>query len=137
MPANNRKRRIKWRVVRFINRHIAKIVFIGLPVLGMVIGIFIGMKVADHNHSKTMNDYGRDMAYVSYKVQSGDTLWTIASDLAPLNPEYNDVRQYIKAIEDINGIYGDNIHTGNYILIPYYKDPAGTDAVYEKYGIQK
>lgn len=122
---------------RFINRHIAKLVFIGLPLLGVIAGIFIGMRIETYKRATTMNDYGRERRYVSYEIKSGDSLWSIASDLAPLNPEYNDIRQYIYDIKEINGLYSDNIRSGHYIILPYYAGGNGVDVntVYDKYGI--
>lgn len=131
------KQRIKRAVKRFLRRYIGQIIIIGLLLIGMVIGIFIGMKAADYNRSRKINDYGRKMAFVSYEIKSGDTIWSIASDLLPLNPEYNDVRQYVKAIEDVNGVYSGDIHSGNHIIIPFYVDSKDTDAIYEKYGIKR
>lgn len=126
-------------MVQFINRHIAKLVFIGLPLLGMLVGIFVGMKITAHNQSAKINDYGRKEAYVSYRVQSGDTVWNIASDLAALNPEYNDIRQYVDVIKETNGLRSGDIRTGEMILIPYYISPNDRNMteIYAKYGISR
>lgn len=129
-------RLMKRNIRRFIIRYINHIIIIMLLLIGMVVGIFIGIKVSDYNRSRNINDYGRKIAYISYEVKSGDTVWSIASDLAPLNPEYNDVRQYVKAIEEANGIHGGSIRSGNHIIIPCYVDSPDTKAVYEKYGIK-
>lgn len=135
-----RIRRLSKRViVRFINKHIAKLVFIGLPLLGMIAGIFVGLKIAAHTQATKLNDYGRKEAYVSYRVQSGDTVWNIASDLAALNPEYNDIRQYVDVIKETNGLRSGDIRAGETILIPYYISPNDRDVteIYAKYGISR
>lgn len=54
------------------------------------------------------------------EVQKGDTLWSIASD--NMSDEYDSVNDYIKEIKESNGISGDQIHAGNYIVVPYYTD---------------
>lgn len=133
------RRLFKRAAKRFIRRHFAKLVFIGLPLLGMIAGIFIGMKIADHNQATKLNDYGRKPSYVSYHVKSGDTIWGIASDLAALNPEYNDIRQYVSAIKETNKLYTGDIHAGDTILIPYYvgTNDMNYDEVYDKYGISR
>ncbi len=54
------------------------------------------------------------------EVKKGDTLWDIAS--AYFTEEYDDLNEYIEEIKDSNGIVSDEIHTGNYIIVPYYTD---------------
>ena len=78
------------------------------------------------------------MVYTTYTVRSGDTIWGIAQDLAALNPEFNDIRQYVAAIEKANRMFGDDLKTGQIILIPYYVNLDGNtdhDTIYSKYGI--
>lgn len=123
---------------RFLQRNLIKMVLIGLPLLGMFAGIFIGVKYSTYAQSTKINDYGRQKVYTAYRVKSGDTIWGIAQDLAALNPEYNDIRQYVAAIEKANKLADGEIHTGQIILIPYYINADGTvshDEIYQKYGI--
>lgn len=56
----------------------------------------------------------------SIQVQEGDTLWSIASRY--YSDEYNNMNTYIDEIRDSNGLSSDTIHTGNYIIVPYYED---------------
>ena len=56
----------------------------------------------------------------SIEVKKGDTLWSIASDF--ISEEYNDINEYIEEIKDSNGMASDDIHVGNYIIVPYYVD---------------
>ena len=56
----------------------------------------------------------------TYTVQQGDTLWSIASKY--YSDEYDDMNDYIKEIKYSNRMYSDDIHTGNYIIVPYYAD---------------
>ena len=56
----------------------------------------------------------------SIEVKNGDTLWGIAAEF--MSDEYDDLNQYIEEIKDSNGMASDDIHTGNYIIVPYYAD---------------
>ena len=56
--------------------------------------------------------------YTSIRVESGDTLWTIADEyIADFNLAKED---YIREICQLNHISEDDIHAGAYIIIPYY-----------------
>lgn len=58
--------------------------------------------------------------YTSIQVQKGDTLWNIAN--AYMSEEYADVNEYIEEICSINHIDASEIHSGQYLTIPYYSD---------------
>lgn len=130
----------KRRIRKFLIRNMPRIIFFGLPAIGMVLGVFIGVKATAYAYSMKINDYGRKMVYTTYVVRSGDTVWGIASDLAALNPEYNDIRQYVAAIKKANGLLEGDIESGQVILIPYYINMDGTldyGEIYSRYGIGK
>ena len=56
----------------------------------------------------------------SIQIQKGDTLWSIATRY--ISDEYKDVNEYIAEIMHSNGLASEDIHTGNYIIVPYYAD---------------
>lgn len=56
----------------------------------------------------------------SIEIKKGDTLWSIASDY--MSEEYDDMNEYIEEIKESNGMFTDDIRTGNYIIVPYYAD---------------
>lgn len=124
---------------RFLQRHLVKLILIGLPLLGLAVGLFVGIKVTSYTQSVKLNDYGRMVSYKQYTVREGDTVWGIASDLAALNPEYNDIRQYVNAIKKANELYSDHIEVGQVIFIPYYISPNKMDynEIYDKYGLNQ
>jgi hypothetical protein len=39
-----------------------------------------------------------------------------------MTDEYDDMNEYIKEIKDSNGMDSDDIHVGNFIIVPYYVD---------------
>ena len=57
---------------------------------------------------------------ISIEVKKGDTLWSIASRY--YSDEYDSMNTYIDEIRDCNGLSSDTIHSGNYIIVPYYED---------------
>ncbi|NLC17741.1 MAG: LysM peptidoglycan-binding domain-containing protein [Clostridiales bacterium] len=62
----------------------------------------------------------RQKLITSVEVKQGDTLWSIAS--AYISDEYDSIHEYIKEIKTSNGLASDEIHAGNYIIVPYYAD---------------
>lgn len=139
VPVNTRGQ-MKRRKSRAAKRRMAKLVLVGFPLFGMLAGIFIGVKANSYAQSIRINDYGRQIAYTVYTVKPGDTVWGIAQDLAAFNPEFNDIRQYVSAIQKANDMESGSIEAGEVILIPYYISPNGIldyDTIYSKYGIGK
>jgi cell division protein YceG involved in septum cleavage len=62
----------------------------------------------------------RTKLVASIEIQKGDTLWSIASDY--MSDEYEDMNEYIEEIKESNGLASDEIHAGNYIIVPYFAD---------------
>ena len=56
--------------------------------------------------------------YTSIQVQKGDTLWDIACNY--MTDEYENVNEYIAEICEINHLAESDIHSGQYLTIPYY-----------------
>jgi len=60
------------------------------------------------------------------EVKKGDSLWSIASEY--FTDEYDDMNEYIAEIMSSNGMVSEDIHTGNFIIVPYYTD--ATEGIY-------
>lgn len=60
--------------------------------------------------------------FKSVEIKAGDTLWSIASEY--YTKEYKDIRNYIEVIKDCNSLKSDTIHSGCYLIIPYYEQIA-------------
>ena len=56
--------------------------------------------------------------YKSIEVTDGVTLWNIAEEYC--SNEYNDYNEYINEVKKLNHLGEDTIHSGQYIVIPYY-----------------
>ena len=116
------------------NRIVVILILLFIFISGILLGIFGERFFA----ASRVTDYGRTKYYASYTVRTDDTLWTIAGDLMPYNPEYQDVRQYVEEIRRLNGIPSDGrLTSGSSLLIPYYfdEDAMNQAEAYERYGI--
>lgn len=55
--------------------------------------------------------------YRSVRIEADDTLWDIAE--REMDSSWSEKRDYIKEVERINNINGDNISAGDYLILPY------------------
>lgn len=60
----------------------------------------------------------------SVQIEKGDSLWSIASNY--ITDEYSSVEEYIEEIKRTNHLTTDTIHTGGYLIIPYYMNESET-----------
>ncbi len=65
--------------------------------------------------AEKMNDY---KYYTSVEIKHGDTLWSIASEY--VTEEYDNLLEYVMEIKCLNGLKGDTIHSGQFLVVPYY-----------------
>lgn len=73
--------------------------------------IFVFSSFADaHNENEKY--------YTSVYVNSGDTLWDISDTYCSV--EYSDKEEYIKEVMQLNHLTSTEIHSGNYLIVPYY-----------------
>ena len=94
-------------------RGILAIVIIMVVALGILLGTSMNALASSDKDVSSYNKY-----YVSIRVESGDTLWTIADKyVGGFNIEKND---YIEEVCQINEISKNDIHAGDYIVVPYY-----------------
>ena len=83
--------------------------------LGILLGTSISTLASSEKDISSYNKY-----YTSVKIESGDTLWSIADEYID-NVDVSRA-EYIDEICDINDISENDIHAGDYIVIPYYSD---------------
>lgn len=83
----------------------------------VLICVSIGSSVTAFGHIKAaQNDSYK--YYTSVEIERGDTLWTIAKQY--MTPEYASVQEYIEEIKTLNHLGDDAIHSGEYLMIPYF-----------------
>lgn len=56
--------------------------------------------------------------YKSIEIQPGDSLWSIAEEYC--TDAYEDTREYVDELKDLNGLTSDTIHAGQHLLVAYY-----------------
>jgi cell division protein YceG involved in septum cleavage len=88
-----------------------------LTILAAVIALLICLRMSVWTASADTPDHGTKY-YKSVTIESGDTLWSIAEQ--DMTPGWDDIRDYIAEVEQINSLDGDSIHAGNSIIVPYY-----------------
>lgn len=106
-----RKREI---VVRRQRGFVAFIIML-LVAFGVLLGSSINTLASSDKDIASYKKY-----YKSIRIECGDTLWTIADQYVDgLHLSKSD---YIAEVCEINNISENEIHTGNYIIVPYYSN---------------
>ena len=111
--ANESLRKREWVVRR--QRAIFVIIFVLLISIGVLLTTSVNTLASSKKDISSYNKY-----YTSIKIESGDTLWTIADEYID-NLDVSKA-EYIDEICQINEISEDEIHAGDYIVVPYYSD---------------
>ena len=94
-------------------RGVLTIAIIVIVSLGILLGNSISALASSDKDIASYNKY-----YVSVRVESGDTLWSIADEYVDgFNISKED---YILEVCSINEISQNDIHAGDYIVVPYY-----------------
>ena len=96
-------------------RAVFVIVFVLLISIGILLGTSVNALASSKKDISSYNKY-----YTSIKIESGDTLWTIVDEYID-NLDVSKA-EYIDEICQINEISEDEIHAGDYIVVPYYSD---------------
>lgn len=96
------------------NKHRVVFNLVVVIVLAAAIMCSVGFVVSAKS-DKTSSD--TDSYYQSIRVESGDTLWSIATEYCPDTQEIGD---YIDEIKAINSIKTDTIKAGDYIIVSIY-----------------
>lgn len=86
-------------------------------ILVFCFSIITGKRLVDaHDDSRSGADNQR--FYKSIEIQSGDTLWDIASEYT--NGTSQDIGRYVGELMKINGLATDQIQEGKYLTVVYY-----------------
>lgn len=81
-------------------------------------GVLLGSSIMASGKSRASDEMVSFKYYTSIQIEQGDTLWSIASDY--MSPEYDSIQEYIAEVKELNQLGPDDIHSGQYLTIPYY-----------------
>ena len=82
-----------------------------LSIVFVITLIFVFSSFADaHNENEKY--------YTSDYIESGQTLWDISEIYCSV--EYADRMEYIEEVMELNHLTSEEIHSGNYLIVPYY-----------------
>lgn len=56
--------------------------------------------------------------YTSITIEQGDSLWSIAEEYC--TDAYEDTREYVAELKELNSLTSDTIHAGQHLLVAYY-----------------
>lgn len=70
------------------------------------------------DYGENRKDVSAVQYYTSVEIESGDSLWSIASEY--MTDDYESVEAYVEEIKALNGLGDDRIHAGKFLLVPYY-----------------
>ena len=102
------------------NTRINKKIMKKLIITGCVIIAVISLILLFNVTSSAKNTYNYNTCYSTICVESGTTLWEIAT--TNYSVEYGDFDDYINEIRSLNHLSkNDTIHAGEYIVIPVCK----------------
>lgn len=103
-------------IIRFMKYHFNhKVIgFLFVVIILLYVGSIIPAKVvyADQNTV-------RYKTFKSVEIKAGDSLWSIATKF--YTEEYKSIQNYIEVIKESNSLRSDTIHSGCYLIIPYYE----------------
>ncbi|MCR5677432.1 MAG: LysM peptidoglycan-binding domain-containing protein [Agathobacter sp.] len=85
------------------------ILCISLLILGS--STYVAFAKADNQHEPVKQ-------YISIQIQSGETLWSIASEY--VKDTNVSKEEYIAEVTSVNNLKDSQIHSGQYLIIPEY-----------------
>ena len=99
-----------------VMRQRALVIAVTLSVI--VCGVFVGSSIMASGRSKASDAHTSFKYYTSIEIEQGDSLWAIACTY--MGQEYDSVQDYIHEVKVLNNLKSDDIHSGQYLTIPYY-----------------
>ena len=96
----------------YYNKRLVVLFIIAGMACSVMVVAFLSSFTANASESEETYKY-----YTSVEIQSGESLWTIASE--HMTPEYHNEQAYINEVMNLNHLTSDTIHAGQHLTIPY------------------
>lgn len=90
----------------------------------MTICLVITFSFSISSFRSNAKDDGSPASYKYYKsiiISNGDTLWSIAQEYMD-EEHYDSTNDYINEVRKLNALGNEDIHYGEYLIVPYYTD---------------
>ncbi len=117
---NNRRTNRKYKSYKYslVARHQNNIIFAAFTMILVIACAIMINGFGSQSEASKGQGYGK--YYMSYEVQSGDSLWNIAQTYTEnCNQE---IASYIEEVVASNNLNDTNIQSGTYLIIPYYME---------------
>ncbi len=99
-----------------LRRIIRNLTVVLLMILAFCSGFFGHTLLNAHAEEKRVQPLNR--YYTSIQLRQGDSLWDIAGKYAR-ETDYS-VKEYVEELKRINGLKGEDIHSGEFLTIVYF-----------------
>jgi len=86
--------------------------------LSLIIAFIIFNKATAVTNAKDFKSTSQKY-YTSVQIENGDTLWSISKKY---KPDGISTKEYVEDLKSMNSLASDNIDSGKYLTIYYYKD---------------
>ena len=91
------------------------IIFIVIAAVGFIL---FQMTARPANAEDRVTEEQRYKYYTSIYVESGDSLWSIASQY--MTADYDSIYEYMAEVKNINHLQSDFLKSGTRLCVPYY-----------------
>ena len=110
-----KRRRNGWKRSFLFRNFTNRALIIFLVLFLMILSLFFATSALAAENEKP-----KQKTIVSVCIAPGDNLWSIAQEY--YSAECGSFSDYVAEIKRSNGLRGDTIHTGAYLIVPYYAD---------------
>lgn len=90
-------------------------VAVGVAVL---VSLFLAVKASTMTIPSSEETAGKKLCVQTVKIERGDSIWALAKEY--YTEDWGDMRDFVEQIKKSNNLSSDEIHAGNYIVIPHY-----------------
>ncbi len=101
-----------------------RLIYIFIIVCSVSAILFISVKcvkvtASNYNINNQHTTESLNKYYKSIRIDEGDSLWSLASVYS--YEGYQNEDEFIAEVKSVNHLHSDCIHSGEYIVVPYYE----------------